>query len=190
MKEHQYQIALKWIGSKGVGTKNYRSYSRDFEVGAPFKKQLIHGSSDPSFRGDKTRYNPEDVFLSSIASCHMLWFLHLCSTHNIVVLEYEDQATGTMVEDKDGSGRFKEVTLYPEILVLGKVDMELHHVYKTGVGVADEDVFAVQRRVAESGFALLPPLPFDRFLCKFLHIFAGSYDAGYYSYLWSEVSCL
>ena len=127
MKEHQYQIALKWIGSKGVGTKNYRSYSRDFEVGAPFKKQLIHGSSDPSFRGDKTRYNPEDVFLSSIASCHMLWFLHLCSTHNIVVLEYEDQATGTMVEDKDGSGRFKEVTLYPEILVLGKVDMELVH---------------------------------------------------------------
>ena len=75
-------------------------------------------------------------------------------------------------------------------LYLGKVDMELHHVYKTGVAVDDEDVFAVQRRVAESGFALLPPLPNDRFLCKFLHIFAGSYDAGYYSYLWSEVSCL
>lgn len=125
MKEHKYQIDLKWIGSQGVGTVDYRSYSRDFEVSAPLKSHLIQGSSDPSFRGDKTRYNPEDVFLSSIASCHMLWFLHLCSTKKIVVLEYQDEATGTMTEEKDGRGRFKEVTLHPEIVVAASVDLEL-----------------------------------------------------------------
>ncbi|MCL6265462.1 OsmC family protein [Flagellimonas myxillae] len=125
MKEHNYQIDLKWTGSLGVGTKDYRSYSRDFEVLGMGKSHNIQGSSDPSFRGDKTRYNPEDVFVSSIASCHMLWFLHLCSTHKIVVMGYHDRATGTMLEAKDGSGKFKEVTLHPEITVAEPVDQEL-----------------------------------------------------------------
>ncbi|SHG21685.1 OsmC family protein [Flagellimonas flava] len=127
MKEHTYTIHLKWIGSQEVGTKNYHSYNRDFEITAEGKQHSIAGSSDPSFRGDGTRYNPEDVFVSSLASCHMLWFLHLCSTHNIVVLEYTDNAMGTMTESKDGSGRFKEVTLYPEIVIDQAVDDNLIH---------------------------------------------------------------
>ncbi|MEM9649769.1 MAG: OsmC family protein [Bacteroidota bacterium] len=127
MKEHTYTINLKWIGSQEVGTKNYRSYNRDFEIDAEGKQHSIAGSSDPSFRGDRTRYNPEDVFVSSLASCHMLWFLHLCSTHSIVVLEYMDAAVGIMTESKDGSGRFKEVTLYPEIVVDHPVEEELIH---------------------------------------------------------------
>nr|WP_299389310.1 OsmC family protein [Allomuricauda sp.] len=125
MKEHQYQIDLKWIGNEGEGTKDYRSYNRNFEISAPLKEHIIEGSSDPNFRGDSSRYNPEDTFVSSLASCHMLWFLHLCSTHKIAVLEYQDKATGIMVENKDGSGHFKEVTLHPDILVASPVDPEL-----------------------------------------------------------------
>lgn len=125
MKQHTYQIELKWTGNKGRGTRTYMSYDRDFQISADHKKHIIEGSSDPSFRGDKTRYNPEDVFVSSIASCHMLWFLHLCTTKKIVVLDYVDKAEGIMTETPDGSGKFKEVTLHPEILVDSPVDFSL-----------------------------------------------------------------
>lgn len=127
MKEHRYEIELKWTGNQGVGTKDYRSYNRNFEIVAKHKNHKIEGSSDPSFRGDKSRYNPEDIFVSSLSSCHMLWFLHLCATNKITVLDYVDRANGTMIESDNGSGRFKEVTLHPQIWVDKAVDMSLIH---------------------------------------------------------------
>ena len=113
-KTHNYQIDLKWTGNQGTGTSNYREYKRDHVFSMQGKPE-IPGSSDPAFRGDPTRYNPEDLLVSSLAACHMLWFLHLCSTHKIVVTDYQDRATGTMTENADGSGQFSEVTLNPVI---------------------------------------------------------------------------
>ena len=114
MKRHLYKIQMNWTGNLGVGTKNFRSYSRNHEIVAP-GKAVIDGSSDPSFRGDPGRYNPEELFLSALSSCHMLWFLHLCSIRGISVLQYEDHAEGVMIEEANGSGRFAEVHLYPRI---------------------------------------------------------------------------
>lgn len=118
-KEHQYKTNLVWTGNKGSGTMDYRSYDRDFVVSIE-NKAPISGSSDSVFLGDKTKYNPEDLLLSSISSCHMLWYLHLCSKNGIVVIEYKDNAVGIMEESADGSGRFKEVTLNPEVLIADK----------------------------------------------------------------------
>lgn len=117
MKQHHYKIILKWTGNTGSGTQNYRSYNRDHEVWVAGKQHTILGASDPSFRGDPSRYNPEELFLASISNCHMLWYLHLCSAHQIVVLEYLDQAQGIMEEDVAGSGRFTSVTLYPQVKI-------------------------------------------------------------------------
>lgn len=117
MKKHSYKSTVEWTGNKGSGTKTYRSYKRSHKISIEGKQHLIMGSADPSFSGDPTMYNPEELFLSSIASCHMLWYLHLCSVHAIVVTEYLDQAMGVMVEDEDGSGRFVEVTLCPNVKV-------------------------------------------------------------------------
>lgn len=74
-------------------------------------------SSDPAFRGDRIKYNPEDLLVSSISSCHMLWYLHLCSEAGVVVLDYTDNATGIMDESSNGSGRFTQVTLNPVVIV-------------------------------------------------------------------------
>ena len=63
------------------------------------------------------------------------------------------------------------------------VDLELHSRYVPG---ADGGVFAVDRRLAERT-SVMTPLPEDRFLCSFSHIFAGGYSAGYFSYKWAEV---
>jgi organic hydroperoxide reductase OsmC/OhrA len=129
-KEHRYAASLTWTGNKGEGTKNYKSYERDHTIRVEGKGDIAC-SSDPSFRGSPQRYNPEELLVSSLSSCHMLWFLHLCSVNNIVVIDYRDQAKGTMIEKADGSGYFKEVELHP-VVTLTEAAMidragELHH---------------------------------------------------------------
>ncbi len=85
-------------------------------------KPEIPASSDPAFRGDRTRYNPEELLVASLSSCHMLWYLHLCATNGIVVLDYCDRATGTMREEPAGSGRFVGVVLHPEVVLAADAD--------------------------------------------------------------------
>ncbi len=117
MKKHNYKTKVEWTGNLGKGTLNYTSYERQHTISVEGKYQEILASSDPSFLGNKTRYNPEELFLASISTCHMLWFLHLCSTKNIVVSEYVDNATGVMEETKNGSGRFTKVILHPFVKI-------------------------------------------------------------------------
>ncbi|SFB80505.1 Organic hydroperoxide reductase OsmC/OhrA [Zunongwangia mangrovi] len=123
MKIHNYTINLNWTGNKGVGTKTYKDYEREYTIQAK-DKAVIKGSSDPAFLGNPKLYNPEELLLASIASCHMLWYLHLCASNKIIVLEYQDQPSGKMIENKDGSGKFTEVTLYPQIRLADKTMLE------------------------------------------------------------------
>ena len=113
---HTYSVDLTWTGAGASGTASYTSYSRDHEVRIGSKPPLL-GSSDPSFRGDAARFNPEELLVSALAQCHMLWFLHLASTAGVVVLAYEDQAVGTMRIEAAGHGQFREVVLRPRIVV-------------------------------------------------------------------------
>jgi organic hydroperoxide reductase OsmC/OhrA len=115
-KQHQYQLTTVWTGNNGTGTSDYRAYSRNHEVVMEGKANIL-GSSDPAFRGDSTRHNPEDLLVASLSACHMLWFLHLCADAGIIVLEYVDHATGVMEEAPDGSGHFTSVTLHPSVTV-------------------------------------------------------------------------
>jgi organic hydroperoxide reductase OsmC/OhrA len=114
--EHHYNAHLIWDGNRGDGTASYGGYGREYRVVIEGKPEL-QGSADPAFRGDPDRLNPEDLFLASIASCHMLSYLALCSRERISVLAYEDAATGTMKEDGRGGGRFEEVVLHPRVTV-------------------------------------------------------------------------
>src|ERR1700691_672684 len=116
MKQHSYEIHMEWTGNEGEGTKTYKGYRRDHVIAAQGNHQ-IQASSDPAFRGDRSRYNPEELLVASLSSCHMLWYLHLCSANQIVVLEYHDSAEGVMQENTDGSGQFVRVTLKPAIKV-------------------------------------------------------------------------
>ncbi|WP_234733589.1 OsmC family protein [Tellurirhabdus bombi] len=114
--QHSYTSTIRWTGNKGQGTMDYRAYDRNFTLLHPGKADIL-GSSDPAFRGDKTRHNPEDLLVDSLASCHMLWYLHLCAEAGIVVVAYEGEATGIMEETADGGGRFTEVTLRPIVTI-------------------------------------------------------------------------
>jgi organic hydroperoxide reductase OsmC/OhrA len=115
-KLHHYKAVIQWTGNKGSGTDHYTHYERDYNIHFE-NKPIINGSSDPAFRGDEKKYNPEDLLVSALSSCHMLWYLHLCSFEGVVVVEYTDYATGIMEERKDGSGCFTEVVLNPRVIV-------------------------------------------------------------------------
>ncbi len=114
--QHNYTTTVKWTGNKGKGTSNYREFERSHIISIDNKPDILC-SSDPAFLGDKTKYNPEELLLASLSSCHMLWYLHLCSESNIIVTKYLDNATGIMIEKSNGSGYFSEVTLNPTVIV-------------------------------------------------------------------------
>jgi len=117
-KEHAYNIETCWTGNDGSGTESYQSYRRDHTIRSEGKPEIA-GSSDPAFRGDRTRYNPEELMLASLSACHMLWYLHLCAANHISVLEYRDAASGVLRENADGSGEFVKVVLKPEVKLSG-----------------------------------------------------------------------
>jgi len=129
-KEHHYLTSLRWTGNRGEGTSNYRAYDRDHVLTAG-DKPAIAASSDPSFRGNPQRYNPEELLVASLSSCHLLWYLHLCAVNGVVVVAYEDAAMGVMQETENGSGRFSEVVLRPVVTVadagMREKAMALHH---------------------------------------------------------------
>lgn len=115
-KEHHFKAELRWTGNLGSGTTNYQAYSRDHIIQCEGRPEII-SSSAPAFRGDAGKYNPEEMLVAALSSCHMLWYLHLCAEAGVNVVEYTDSATGIMVVEKGGAGRFTEVTLRPQIVV-------------------------------------------------------------------------
>ena len=131
-REHRYRVTVEWTGNTGTGTAGYRTYERRHEIGTPaMAKPAIPGSSDPAFRGDAARWNPEELLLASLSACHQLWYLHLCADAGIVVTGYVDRAEGTMVEEASGAGQFSRVVLRPTVTVAPGADVAraraLHH---------------------------------------------------------------
>lgn len=129
-KTHRYSVTVRWTGNTGTGTSSYRSYGRGHEISAGDQKPSIPGSSDPAFRGDPARWNPEEMLVAALSACHKLWYLHLCAVSGIVVVDYVDTAEGILEEEPDGSGHFTRVTLRPRITVTAGSDVakarELH----------------------------------------------------------------
>jgi organic hydroperoxide reductase OsmC/OhrA len=129
-KQHHYTLSVKWTGNKGEGTANYKAYERSHLIQID-NKVSINGSSDPAFRGDARMHNPEELFVASISTCHMLWYLHLCAEAGIIVTDYTDNATGTMTETTSGGGRFTEVVLHSTVTITQEAMLEkataLHH---------------------------------------------------------------
>ncbi len=132
-RQHRYAVRLDWTGNLGNGTVSYRGYSRDHSLKAPGNagKPAIAASSDPAFRGDPARWNPEELLVAALSSCHQLWYLHLCATAGIVVTAYEDDAEGIMDEEADGAGQFTAVVLRPRVALAPGSDRDralaLHH---------------------------------------------------------------
>ena len=129
---HRYRTALTWAGSTGVG---YDAYDRTHEVRA----HVDHGdegegqgsggsglglslSSDPAFRGDSARLNPEQLLVAAASSCQLLSFLAVAARARLDVVAYDDVATAVMPED-DPPVRITRIDLHPHV-VLADTDRE------------------------------------------------------------------
>jgi organic hydroperoxide reductase OsmC/OhrA len=113
---HVYEITLSWSATPGHGTTSPTSYERGHVVRSEGKSEL-RLSSDPAFRGDPASYNPEELLVASLSSCHMLWYLALCAKAHIRVTSYEDRPAGRLVEGSSGRGRFESVMLRPIVTI-------------------------------------------------------------------------
>lgn len=118
-REHRYTARTTWIGE----TRDPKRYSRDHVIDVPGKPPLP-GSADASLGGNGDVHNPEDLMVSALSTCHMLWYLHLCAVKGVVVTRYEDEAHGRMIEEP-GAGRFTEVTLNPIVTIAADSDAAL-----------------------------------------------------------------
>lgn len=129
-REHRYSVTVTWTGNTGMGTSGYRDYQRSHEISAEGKPKIA-ASSDPTFRGDRARWNPEELLVAALSGCHQLAYLHLCADAGIVVADYVDHAEGLMATTPDGAGQFVRVVLHPKVTVAAGSDvakaMELHH---------------------------------------------------------------
>lgn len=113
---HRYALTVEWTGNTGVGTADYRSYSRDHEVRHESAGTLA-GSADRAFRGDPARWNPEQLLLAAASQCHLLSYLHHAAVNGVVVVAYVDEPVAVMTEDGDGGGRFTSIVLHPTVTV-------------------------------------------------------------------------
>ena len=148
--QHHYKLSLQWDGNKGSGTSGHRAFDRLYTIQIEGKPDLI-GSADPSFRGDRSKYNPEDMLLAALSSCHMMSYLYVCVLNGVTVVDYTDEATGSMATSADGSGRFTEVVLHPVVTVADVSMIEkansLHQKASELCFIANSVNFPVRHRV-------------------------------------------
>jgi len=107
---HHYPLTLSWTGNSLDA-----SYNRNASL-SNTDKVSIPVSSAPEYAGDPTRWNPEDLLGSALATCHMLTFLALCSKAKVEVVGYEDRAEAVL-DTVDKVARITRVHLRPMIRV-------------------------------------------------------------------------
>jgi organic hydroperoxide reductase OsmC/OhrA len=110
---HRYSTRVAWSGSTADG---YESYSREHALSAPPAEGELRLSGDATFGGDPRLMNPEQLIVAAASACQLLEFLALASKARIDVLEYRDEAEGTM-DESDEPARIQRIVLRPRIAV-------------------------------------------------------------------------
>jgi len=121
---HHYAVQIHWTGNRGTGTSSYRAYGREHTLTSA-GKPAIEGSADRTFHGNADRWNPEELLLAALSQCHLLSYLHVAVKNGVVVVDYSDDAIGTMLQTADGGGRFTAATLRPRVTIADPAQVEL-----------------------------------------------------------------
>jgi len=116
MPDHKYKTFLHWSAAGGEGTKTYKSFARTHTITAKTKS----GAEKPKIVATSAfhsldHYNPDEMLLASLSSCHMLWYLHLCSEAGVVITDYRDEAEILLRLDAKGEGKVERATLNPRV---------------------------------------------------------------------------
>jgi len=113
---HTFTAHLDWKKKSDFELKLNRKAIKNHVIEIEHKTPLSI-SAAKSFKGDQTLYNPEDLLLSSLASCHMMSYLYCCDRHQIEVLQYHDHAEVILEVFPDGSGKIIKAILNPTVTI-------------------------------------------------------------------------
>ncbi len=117
----QYTVRVVWSrgGARFIDQRYSRGHAWEFDGGV-----TVPASSSPHVvplpMSDAGAVDPEEAFVASISSCHMLWFLSIAGSRGFVVDEYVDDATGIMAKNEQGRLAMTEVTLRPVVTFSGE----------------------------------------------------------------------
>ena len=122
--DHLFKVALNWMKKDNISSSSTRIYTKSHHISIEGKPDL-EVSAAKAFKGDPNLYNPEDLLLSSLTSCHMMSYLYCCAQHKIEVISYQDHSEATLQVNPDGSGKIVKVDLFPEIIISDSSQIEL-----------------------------------------------------------------
>lgn len=129
MSEHH--AAVHW--TRTSATFAYDAYNRAHEMRFKNGAVVLAASAAPAFKGDGERVDPEEAFVASLSSCHMLTFLALCARKRLMVDAYDDDAVGWLEKGANGKLWMARVTLAPRVrfaegvTVDGATLADIHH---------------------------------------------------------------
>ncbi|MCH7918344.1 MAG: OsmC family protein [Planctomycetes bacterium] len=132
MSEHAAEVLWERKGQTFLDKRYRRCYTFQFDGGA-----RVPGSASPHVvpppLSDEQAVDPEELFVASLSSCHMLWFLSIAAEQQFCVDHYRDSAVGWMEQASNGKPAMTRVTLRPEVRFSGdplptreQLD-EMHH---------------------------------------------------------------
>jgi len=140
MSEHIFTTALSW--RRTTADFAYETYDRSHEVTSG-SGITLPSSSAPSFKGDPTRINPEEMLLAALSSCHMLTFLAIAARKRFVIDSYTDAATAVMEKNAEGKLAVTRATLRPQVTFSSEKQptpeelAQMHHTAHGGCFVAN-----------------------------------------------------
>jgi organic hydroperoxide reductase OsmC/OhrA len=114
--KHLFKAKLKWFSNEKNTNSTTRSYTKSHTI-VIAGKDILNVSAAKAFKGDPNLYNPEDLLLSSVVSCHMMSYLYVCEQNGIEIVSYADEAEATLEVSEEGSGRLTEVRLHPKVTI-------------------------------------------------------------------------
>lgn len=119
-----FKATLHWHSKESSNTTLTKRYNRNHTITLEGKPN-IEVSAAKAFKGDPSLYNPEDLLLSSLVSCHMMSYLYCCSQSKIEVIAYSDCAEATLEVNEDESGKIVKVVLNPLVTITNADQVEL-----------------------------------------------------------------
>lgn len=140
----KYKATVSWSrdGQTFIDNKYSRTHQWEFDSG-----QIISASASPNVvptpLSDPSAVDPEEAFIISISSCHMLWFLSIAAKAGFVVENYKDKAEGILAKNNDGKQAITEVSLFPRVTYqkgqkpTEKKDQQMHQQASTQCFIAN-----------------------------------------------------
>lgn len=118
MSEYLATVTWERDSARFVDNRYSRAHRWEFDGGA-----VVPASASPHIvpppLSDPSAVDPEEAFVASIASCHMLFFLSFAAKRGLVIESYRDEAVGAMAKDADGRAWIATVTLRPHAVFAG-----------------------------------------------------------------------